>query len=227
MRDRWTLSAAASLAADRGGTRVRGWVPVAEVPAAPWWAECAPPRLGCSSGSAVVVPSRTRLSSPPTPAAAVRGHHRGARLAAGQPGRAGQCRDGRPRRLPLPAAPDRLAARRRRAHRSVSLLAESYSIWVVEEGGPGPGWAGEGAGVVARNAWVGRSALSGLAIMFLLAPDGHFLSPRWRYAAGRPCSACCCSSWVLRQRAPERRRRPRRAGERRRGRPAFSRSVSC
>ena len=63
---------------------------------------------------------------------------------------------------------------------SVSLLAESYSIWVVDEGGPGPGWAGDLAGWVAALLG-GPVALSGLAVMFLLAPDGHFLSRRWRY----------------------------------------------
>jgi signal transduction histidine kinase len=63
---------------------------------------------------------------------------------------------------------------------SISVLAESYSIWVVDEGGPGAGWAGEGAGVVAAMLG-GPVALSGLAVMFLLAPDGHFLSRRWRY----------------------------------------------
>jgi signal transduction histidine kinase len=63
---------------------------------------------------------------------------------------------------------------------SVSVLAESYSIWVVDEGGPGPGWAGDLAGWVAAVLG-GPLALSGLAVMFLLAPDGHFLSRRWRY----------------------------------------------
>jgi signal transduction histidine kinase len=63
---------------------------------------------------------------------------------------------------------------------SISLLAESYSIWVVDEGGPGARWAGEGAGVVAAMLG-GPVALTGLAVMFLLAPDGHFLSRRWRY----------------------------------------------
>jgi len=63
---------------------------------------------------------------------------------------------------------------------SVSLLAESYSIWVIDEGGPGPGWAGDLAGWLAAVLG-GPVALSGLAVMFLLAPDGHFLSRRWRY----------------------------------------------
>ncbi len=66
---------------------------------------------------------------------------------------------------------------------SISLLAESYSIWVVDEGGAGPDWAGNLAGWVAAVLG-GPLALSGLAVMFLLAPDGHFLSRRWRYVAG-------------------------------------------
>ena len=51
---------------------------------------------------------------------------------------------------------------------------------MVDEGGPGPGWAGNLAGWVAVLLG-GPVALSGLAVMFLLAPDGHFLSRRWRY----------------------------------------------
>jgi len=66
---------------------------------------------------------------------------------------------------------------------SISLLAESYSIWVVNEGGPGPDGAGDLAGWLAALLG-GPLALSGLAVMFLLAPDGHFLSRRWRYVAG-------------------------------------------
>jgi signal transduction histidine kinase len=66
---------------------------------------------------------------------------------------------------------------------SISLLAESYSIWVVNEGGPGPDAAGDLAGWLAALLG-GPLALSGLAVMFLLAPDGHFLSRRWRYVAG-------------------------------------------
>jgi signal transduction histidine kinase len=65
---------------------------------------------------------------------------------------------------------------------SVSVLAESYSIWAVDEGGPGPGRAGEVAGWAAALLG-GPLALTGLAIMFLVAPDGHFLSRRWRYVA--------------------------------------------
>ena len=64
---------------------------------------------------------------------------------------------------------------------------------MVEAGGPGPGWAAEVAGwlvVVHRRA--GRPS-PGWRVMFLLAPDGHLLSRRWRYAARAACSGCCSS----------------------------------
>jgi hypothetical protein len=66
-----------------------------------------------------------------------------------------------------------------------SLLAESYGIWVVTAGGPGSrsvagvsGWLGALFG--------GQLAIGGLALMFLVAPDGRFLSRRWRYVATAP-----------------------------------------
>jgi hypothetical protein len=65
---------------------------------------------------------------------------------------------------------------------SVSLVTEAYAYWVQE--GDGPGSAALG-GVAA---WVsmltgGQVEIAGLALMFLLAPDGRLLSRRWRYAA--------------------------------------------
>jgi signal transduction histidine kinase len=65
---------------------------------------------------------------------------------------------------------------------SFSLLTEAYAYWAQEAGGPGPE---ELSGV---SAWVsnllgGQLAIAGMALMFLLAPDGQFLSRRWRYAA--------------------------------------------
>jgi hypothetical protein len=65
---------------------------------------------------------------------------------------------------------------------SVSLLAETYAYWVQESDGPGPDALG---GVAAWASWLvgGQLAIAGIALMFLLAPDGHLLSPRWRYAA--------------------------------------------
>ena len=66
-----------------------------------------------------------------------------------------------------------------------SLLTEAYGIWAVAEGGPG---ARSLAGV---SGWLsallgGQVAIGGLALMFLLAPDGRFLSRRWRYVAAVP-----------------------------------------
>ena len=66
---------------------------------------------------------------------------------------------------------------------SFSLVTEAYHVWVIDEGGPGP------ANLAAVAGWVsgltgGQLAFAELAVMFLLAPDGHFLSRRWRWAAG-------------------------------------------
>ncbi len=68
---------------------------------------------------------------------------------------------------------------------SISILAEAYSIWSVDEGGPGSERLGQLAGLVAALLG-GPLALAGLAVMFLLAPDGHLLSRRWRWAVVTP-----------------------------------------
>jgi GAF domain-containing protein len=62
-----------------------------------------------------------------------------------------------------------------------SLVAESYSIWVIEAGGPGSRDLGGVAGWLSSMLG-GQLAIGGIALMFLLAPDGRFLSPRWRAA---------------------------------------------
>jgi hypothetical protein len=64
---------------------------------------------------------------------------------------------------------------------SLSLLAEAYAYWVQEADGPGP------SGLASVSAWIaallgGQLETAAIALMFLLAPDGHLLSPRWRYA---------------------------------------------
>ena len=65
---------------------------------------------------------------------------------------------------------------------AVSLLCESYSIWVTAEGGPGTRSLGGVTGWLS-TLMGGQLAIAGLGVMFLLAPDGHFLSRRWRYVA--------------------------------------------
>ena len=66
---------------------------------------------------------------------------------------------------------------------AVSLVTEAYALWVVHEGGPGPSSLGGLAGWVS-SLFGGQLAIAGLGLLFLLAPDGRLLSPRWRYAAG-------------------------------------------
>ncbi|MFI7067145.1 hypothetical protein ACIBL3_39545 [Kribbella sp. NPDC050124] len=64
---------------------------------------------------------------------------------------------------------------------SISLLTEAYSFWVLKYDGPGPRSLGSIAGWTAVLLG-GQLILGALAIMYLVAPDGHFLSRRWRIA---------------------------------------------
>ena len=63
---------------------------------------------------------------------------------------------------------------------SVSMVAESYSRWVLFEGGPGPMRTAELAGSLAALCG-GSFALAGLAVTFLLVPDGRLLARGWRW----------------------------------------------
>jgi hypothetical protein len=61
------------------------------------------------------------------------------------------------------------------------IACDSYAYWVIEAHGPGSQTAGH------LSEWTsslfGASlTLAALAVMFLIAPDGEFLSRRWRYA---------------------------------------------
>lgn len=65
---------------------------------------------------------------------------------------------------------------------SSSLLTEAYAYWVQESDGP------DTPVLASVSAWVaqvfgGQLVIALLALMFLLAPDGHFLSRRWRTVA--------------------------------------------
>ncbi len=78
-----------------------------------------------------------------------------------------------------------------------SLMLEAYSIWVVNGDGPG---SGSMAGVVGLMSSLvgGQFAIGGLALLFLLAPDGRLLSPRWRYiAAAVVIGELCCMLALL------------------------------
>lgn len=62
----------------------------------------------------------------------------------------------------------------------ISILTEAYAFWVQQADGPGP----QSVGGVA--AWVsamlgGQFEIAVLALMFLLAPDGHLPARGWRY----------------------------------------------
>jgi GAF domain-containing protein len=64
---------------------------------------------------------------------------------------------------------------------SVRLAAEAYSVWVLDGDGPG---SADGARLAAwAGTLLGWPSFTALIMVFLIAPDGHFLSPRWRWAA--------------------------------------------
>jgi signal transduction histidine kinase len=62
---------------------------------------------------------------------------------------------------------------------SVTLAAEAYSTWVLDGSGPGSHhWAHVAAWAGPLLGW---PAFTAQIIVFLLAPDGHLLSRRWRW----------------------------------------------
>jgi hypothetical protein len=65
---------------------------------------------------------------------------------------------------------------------SASMVAESYARWVLFEGGPGPTRLAELCGSVAALSG-GSFALAGLAVTFLLVPDGRLMARGWRWVA--------------------------------------------
>jgi hypothetical protein len=66
---------------------------------------------------------------------------------------------------------------------SFSLMGEAYNIWVLKADGPGPHALAGAVGLVAAVTG-GQLAISGIAMIQLLAPDGRLPSPRWRVV---PC----------------------------------------
>ncbi len=63
---------------------------------------------------------------------------------------------------------------------SWSLVGESYTHWVLFEGGPGPVRLAELVGALSSLSG-GSLALAGLAVTFLLVPDGRLLARGWRW----------------------------------------------
>ncbi|MEO7061032.1 MAG: hypothetical protein ABI083_15020 [Lapillicoccus sp.] len=62
---------------------------------------------------------------------------------------------------------------------SVTLAAEAYSLWVLEGNGPGrPSWGHLAAWAGPLLGW---PAFTALVMVFLIAPDGHLATPRWRW----------------------------------------------
>jgi signal transduction histidine kinase len=65
---------------------------------------------------------------------------------------------------------------------SVTLALEAYASWVLQGDGPGSAyWAHAAAWAGSLLGWPSFTAI---IIVFLISPDGHLLSPRWRWAVG-------------------------------------------
>jgi len=65
---------------------------------------------------------------------------------------------------------------------AISMLTEAYNVWATTAGGPGSHSGGAVAGWISALLG-GQLSLAILAVLFLVAPDGHLLSRRWRIAA--------------------------------------------
>ena len=72
---------------------------------------------------------------------------------------------------------------------SVTLAAEAYSVWVLDGNGPGTAyWAHVAAWASPLLGW---PAFTALIFVFLLSPDGHLPSPRWRWSAWVTVTGLC------------------------------------
>lgn len=65
---------------------------------------------------------------------------------------------------------------------SISLVTEAYSLWVLHGDGPGTDTAGHWTGWVALL-FGAPLPITAVILVFLVAPAGRLLSPRWRWAA--------------------------------------------
>jgi signal transduction histidine kinase len=75
---------------------------------------------------------------------------------------------------------------------SISLVTETYSFAQSEGSASGPDSVGHVAGWVSALTG-GQVSIAGLAVMFLVAPDGQLLTRRWRYAVWLTvCGALLC-----------------------------------
>ena len=63
---------------------------------------------------------------------------------------------------------------------SVTLAAEAFGIWALD--GDDPGLMAWGHRALWAGPLLGWPAFASLVLVFLLAPDGHLPSPRWRWA---------------------------------------------
>ena len=153
-----------------------------------WWAECAPALAWLLVGLSAVVcrrghrrrRRRTSRCCPRPPSRSTAG--RSSTLAVARQRRAWA----RSIVVPLPAAPDRLAAQRRRGHhRGLPGRRGLQHLGARARAAPAPRGPASVGRLGRRAARRASSRSPGSPLMFLLAPDGHFLSRRWRYVAWR------------------------------------------
>jgi hypothetical protein len=63
---------------------------------------------------------------------------------------------------------------------TVTVAGDAYTAWVLEGDGPGSAYWAHVCGWVSEL--LGWPAFTAMIIIFLIAPDGQLLSPRWRWA---------------------------------------------